>query len=194
MSSITTRVTAGSGATVKNAPLSNAEIDNNFINLNVDKAELASTQTFTKSQTFNNGVNLEPNSVPELSPTLTGLHSTSAGVINISNSGTDAGSIESGNLTMVGSVSAYSDVRLKTDLQQIQNALEKVTQLTGYTYTRIDTNAKQTGLLAQDVQKVMPEAVMTNNEYLSVAYGNLIGLMVEAIKELNDKVDALGVK
>ena len=194
MSSITTRVTAGSGATVKNAPLTNAEIDNNFINLNVDKAELASTQTFTKSQTFNNGVNLEPNSVPELSPTLTGLHSTSAGVINISNSGTDAGSIESGNLTMVGSVSAYSDVRLKTDLQQIQNALDKVTQLTGYTYTRIDTNAKQTGLLAQDVQKVMPEAVMTNNEYLSVAYGNLIGLMVEAIKELNDKVDALGVK
>lgn len=56
MSSITTRVTAGSGATVKNAPLTNAEIDNNFINLNVDKAELASAQSFTAAQTFTAGL------------------------------------------------------------------------------------------------------------------------------------------
>jgi hypothetical protein len=102
----------------------------------------------------------------------------------------DINSDSAGNFTASGNVTAYSDIRLKKDLLQIPNALDKVQQLTGYIYTRIDTGEKQTGLVAQDVQKVLPEGIV-EGEYLSVAYGNLVGLLVEAIKELRAEVAAL---
>lgn len=95
-----------------------------------------------------------------------------------------------GDLTMVGNVTAYSDIRLKTDLTKITDALAKVSQLTGYTYTRIDTGERQTGLVAQDVQKVLPEAVV-EGDHLSLAYGNMVGLLIEAVKELTARVEKL---
>lgn len=91
-----------------------------------------------------------------------------------------------GNMTAAGNVTAYSDIRLKTDIQVIPNALDKVQALRGVTYSRIDSGERQTGLIAQEVQKVMPEAVV-EGMHLSVAYGNLVGLLVEAIKELHAK-------
>jgi hypothetical protein len=104
----------------------------------------------------------------------------------------------SGNFTASGSVSGVSDVRIKTDLTPIADALAKVNQLNGYTYTRTDTGARQTGLLAHEVQAVLPEAVLDNGALLSVAYGNMVGLLVEAIKEqslviaaLTDRVEKL---
>lgn len=97
----------------------------------------------------------------------------------------------SGNFTARGNVTAYSDARLKTDIQVIPDALSKVNSLRGVTYERIDTGERQTGVIAQEVQAVLPEAVMDGGEHLSVAYGNLVGLLIEAIKELKDEVDAL---
>lgn len=99
----------------------------------------------------------------------------------------------SGNLTATGNVTGYSDIRLKTDLTAIAEPLDKVMHLTGYTYTRKDSGRRDTGLVAQDVQKVLPEAVH-EGEFLSLAYGNLVGLLVEAIKELNGKVERLSAK
>jgi len=99
----------------------------------------------------------------------------------------------SGNFVAYGNVTAYSDIRLKTDLQQIPNALAKVEQLTGYTYTRTDTGERQTGLVAQEVEKVLPEAVL-QGEQLSLAYGNMVGLLVEAVKELSARVKELEAK
>lgn len=96
-----------------------------------------------------------------------------------------------GNLTVRGNVTAFSDARLKTDLEQITDALGKVGQLTGYTYTRVDTGERQTGVVAQDVQKVLPEAVLDGGEHLAVAYGNMVGLLIEAVKELTARVEAL---
>lgn len=95
-----------------------------------------------------------------------------------------------GDLTASGSVNALSDARLKTDLERIDGALNKLCSLTGYTYTRTDTGERQTGLIAQDVQKVLPEAV-ADGEHLAVAYGNLMGLVVEAVKELRADVNKL---
>lgn len=96
-----------------------------------------------------------------------------------------------GSLVAWGNITAYSDTRVKTNIQVIPNALNKVTQLRGVTYERIDRDGeRQTGLIAQEVQKVMPEAV-SGDDMLSVAYGNLVGLLVEAIKELDAKVEAL---
>ena len=94
-----------------------------------------------------------------------------------------------GTIRSANSILTTSDSSLKTDLVRIKNALDKVSQLTGYTYTRVDTHKKETGLLAQDVLRILPEAVgMNMDNTLSVAYGNIIGLIVESIKELKEDV------
>ncbi len=98
-----------------------------------------------------------------------------------------------GSILAGGNVTAYSDIRRKKDLLKIDNALDKVEQLTGYTYTNKLDNKRYTGLIAQDVQKVLPEAVNTEelDGHLSLAYGNMMGLLVEAVKELTRKNEIL---
>lgn len=96
-----------------------------------------------------------------------------------------------GNFTATGNITAYSDIRLKTDITKIADALSKVSRLNGYTYTRKDTGQRQTGVVAQEVQEVLPEAVIDNGEHLAVAYGNMVGLLIEAIKELKSEVNQL---
>ena len=108
-------------------------------------------------------------------------------------SGTDRATLDnSGNFTATGDVTAYSDIRLKTDLTKIAGALAKVNQLNGYTYTRIDTGERHAGVVAQEVREVLPEVVHEHDDgTLSVAYGNMIGLLIEAIKEQSRVIDAL---
>ena len=98
------------------------------------------------------------------------------------------------NLTASGNVTAYSDKRIKTDISKIDNALEKVCLVSGYTYKRTDTGdeRKHTGVIAQEVIKVLPEVVHGSEETVySVAYGNMVGLLIEAIKELKSEIDEL---
>jgi hypothetical protein len=98
-----------------------------------------------------------------------------------------------GDFTATGNITAYSDIRIKTNIEVIDNALAKVRSLRGVTYDRIDVECgRHTGLIAQEVQKVLPEAITVNedeDQTLSVAYGNMIGLMVESVKEVDDKVE-----
>jgi hypothetical protein len=95
---------------------------------------------------------------------------------------------ESGNFTAVGNITAYSDERLKTDIRTIDNALDKVSQMRGVYF--IKGGVTSTGVIAQEVEKVVPEVVY-DGEFKSVAYGNLVGILIEAIKELQAKVDKL---
>jgi len=101
----------------------------------------------------------------------------------------------SGNITTQGNITAYSDITLKDNIINIKDALNKVIQVNGVIYTRKDLEDKQrryTGVIAQEIEKILPEAVMSDSDGIkSVAYGNLVGLLIEAIKELNDKVDNL---
>ena len=94
-----------------------------------------------------------------------------------------------------GTMTSFSDERLKKDIEPITNALAKVQSLNGVTFKYIDKNTvnRDTGLIAQNVQAVLPEAIKeVNNEgHLGLAYGNMVGLLVEAIKELTAKVEAL---
>lgn len=101
------------------------------------------------------------------------------------------GTLCQNNFTATGNVTAYSDIRLKTDLTKIADALKKVQQLNGYIYTRTDTGERQTGVVAQEVQRVLPEAVVDHGEHLAVAYGNMVGLLIEAVKELTARVEKL---
>ena len=99
----------------------------------------------------------------------------------------------SGNFTAVGEVISSSDARLKEDLEVIPDALDKVKQLSGYTYRRIDlNNVTQAGVIAQEVEKVLPEVVEEDGDgYKSVAYGNMVALLIEAIKEQQKQIDEL---
>jgi hypothetical protein len=100
--------------------------------------------------------------------------------------------LTSGDVVFSGNVTAYSDLRLKKDIKPITYALQKVEQLQGVTYSRLESDTRQTGLIAQDVQAVLPEAVVEQEDgMLTVAYGNMMGLMVEAIKELNRELAAV---
>ncbi len=93
-----------------------------------------------------------------------------------------------GDFVSPGNVTAYSDVRLKENVETITSALDKVSNMRGVTF---DMNGKRsTGVIAQEVQQVLPEVVI-EGEYLSVAYGNLVGVLIEAIKELKKEVDDL---
>lgn len=96
-----------------------------------------------------------------------------------------------GDFTAVGDVAAYSDERLKININVIENALDKVKRLKGVTFTKItDLENRSTGLLAQDVFNVLPEAVRFDEEgYMTVSYGNLVGLLIEAIKELTGVIE-----
>ena len=97
-----------------------------------------------------------------------------------------------GSIVAAGNVTAYSDIRLKTDVAPITNAIDKVKQINGVTYTRKENNKRQTGVIAQDVLKVLPEAVEGSEEGMySVAYGNMVGLLIEAIKEQQSEIDEL---
>jgi hypothetical protein len=95
-----------------------------------------------------------------------------------------------GNFTAVGDVAAYSDSRLKYNVNKIEKALDKVSKLNGVTfYKYTDPANRSTGLIAQEVQEVLPEAVRVDEDgFLTVSYGNLVGLLVEAIKELSGAI------
>lgn len=126
------------------------------------------------------------------SDTDTGMYRVSSNVIGFSTGGTVAATMNAaGDFVATGNVTAYSDRRLKTNLNVIDSAVAKVEKLTGYTYTRTDTGSKQTGIIAQDLMQVLPEAVDATNEHLAVAYGNMAGLFVEAIKELTSRIKVL---
>ena len=98
----------------------------------------------------------------------------------------------SGNLTATGNVTAYSDERLKSNIQTITNPLDIVDRLRGVSFLRNSNGQAGIGVVAQEVQKVLPEVVLEDeNGYLSVAYGNLVGVLIEAMKELRAEVKAL---
>ena len=98
----------------------------------------------------------------------------------------------SGSITATGDITAYSDERLKTDIKTITGALDRVRKLRGVTFTRRDTGSRGLGLVAQELASIVPEAVTAHDDgLLSVAYGNLVAVLIEAVKELADKVDRL---
>ena len=99
-----------------------------------------------------------------------------------------------GDIYASGNITAGSDIRFKTEINTLENALSTVKNLRGVSYHSIDSNRKNIGVIAQEVEKILPEVVITDNtenQYKSVAYGNIVGILIEAIKDLSYKVDNL---
>ena len=99
-----------------------------------------------------------------------------------------------GSITAAGNVTAYSDRSLKRDIQTIEHAVDLVKSLRGVTFEMINTGQQGIGVIAQEVQDVVPQVVQDNNGILSVAYGNLVGVLIEAVKELAARVETLEKK
>ena len=100
-----------------------------------------------------------------------------------------------GTITATTNVTVSSDIRLKSNIETIDSALDKVKEMRGVYFDKHGSEDKRSvGVIAQEMQEIMPEAVVTDDtedKYLSVAYGNLVGVLIEAVKELSDKVDEL---
>jgi hypothetical protein len=92
-------------------------------------------------------------------------------------------------------VTETSDRRLKANIQPLQNSLNNALQLRGVSYNWVDTNqpqTKQIGLIAQEVEEIYPEFVLTDAEGMkSVNYSQMVAVLIEAVKELNAKIEAL---
>jgi hypothetical protein len=124
---------------------------------------------------------------------------TIAGTLTVGSpsSGAGVGGISAqGDIRTDGNVTAYSDIRVKENIINIDSALEKVLKLRGVYYTRKDQEDKKrnVGVIAQEVEDVLPEVVFTDdseNKNKSVAYGNIIALLIEAIKEQNEQIKKL---
>jgi hypothetical protein len=117
-----------------------------------------------------------------------------------SSSPTFAGLTINGAITATGDITAYysSDRRFKSNIQLIPNALEKVTKLNGVTWTwnedvnEVTKTTPNTGLIAQEVQEVLPEVVMEREDgHLGLDYSKMMGLLVEAIKEQQTQIHSL---
>jgi len=128
-----------------------------------------------------------------------GQQDATAGYITFGNQTAALGLTNSSTLTWgaaftaTGNVTAYSDARVKTNIKTIDNALSKVLALRGVTYNRTDLEDKseQIGVIAQEIKEVLPQVVQETDGRYSVAYGNIVGVLIEAIKEQQAQIEEL---
>jgi hypothetical protein len=113
---------------------------------------------------------------------------TEVGLSNLSSNGNAL----AGAFTATGDITAFSDARVKENVETIPNALEKVTALRGVNFNKIGEEKRSTGIIAQEVKEVLPEVIHENEDgMLSVAYGNITGVLIEAIKEQQKQIEEL---
>jgi|14_taG_2_1085336.scaffolds.fasta_scaffold02988_2 cytoskeletal protein CcmA (bactofilin family) len=106
------------------------------------------------------------------------------------------GSVSSISIYASHDIAAYSDARVKGDIKTIPNALEKVNNLRGVTFVRTDegsSDKRMMGVIAQEVKDIVPEVVTKKESdgHYAVSYGNMVGLLIESIKELTAEVESL---
>ena len=96
---------------------------------------------------------------------------------------------EAGKATFNNDVVAFSDRKLKDNIETLDG--KKVLDMRGVSFTRKDTGLASSGVIAQEIQEVAPELVNETNGTLGVSYGNLVGYLIEAIKDQQKQIDEL---
>jgi hypothetical protein len=127
-------------------------------------------------------------------PVIEAFADTSVNLGRYNSSGSAVQISSTGTLTATGDVVAYSDIRLKENIITIDNAVDKVLTMRGVYFNKKDdfTKTRKSGVIAQEMQKVLPEVVIENKDgILGVAYGNIVGVLIEAIKEQQQQIDEL---
>jgi hypothetical protein len=184
---VTGVLTADAGVNIDNITIDGTEIDLSSGDLTIDVAgniilDAGGDNITLKDdgtqfgQFVNTGSNLIIKSGTTTAATFSGANTTLAGTL------------ASGAITSSGDVTAFSDMRLKSDIRTIDNALNRVCDLRGVFFTK--DNEAGTGVIAQEVENILPE-VVHSGVYKSVAYGNMVGVLIEAIKELRSQVKSL---
>ena len=180
--------------TVDNITLDGNEIDvgsgnltldvNGDINLNADGGEVFfQDATATYGVIANSGNNIQIRSGTTTMLTGSGANASFAGNLNV------ASAIVAG-----GDITAFSDARLKENISTIENALDKVDNLRGVNYNMKDSDDAKIGVIAQEVEEILPQVVHTSDDEMqtkSVDYGKLCAVLIEAVKELKKEVEEL---
>jgi tetrahydromethanopterin S-methyltransferase subunit G len=101
-----------------------------------------------------------------------------------------------GSIYASGDIVGLSDIRAKKDVETIDDALDKVKKMRGVYYTMRETDKRCIGLIAQETQQILPEVVTsdTSGNNIGIAYGNIVGLLVEAIKDSDKEMKLLREK
>ena len=108
--------------------------------------------------------------------------------------GSGANANFAGAIVAAGDITAFSDVRLKENISTIENALDKVDNLRGVNYNMKDSDDAKIGVVAQEVEEILPQVVHTSDDEMqtkSVDYGKLCAVLIEAVKELKKEVEEL---
>ena len=102
---------------------------------------------------------------------------------------TSSGVSVTGDMTASGNVTAYSDAKLKTEISTIDNALDIVGKLRGVNYKWLNNGQADIGVIAQEVEEVVPEVVKTSEDGTkSVDYGRLVSILINAVNELKEEI------
>jgi len=98
-----------------------------------------------------------------------------------------------GGITSVYPIKTYANSNLMNNIQSLNtnNNVNKIKNITGYSYTRNDTNIPEFGLKAEEVQAEFPQLISAHNDKLTIQYGNMAAIFIEAIKELNARLETL---
>ena len=120
-------------------------------------------------------------------------------IINSGSTGKIQFSSTNGNIVTVGDITAFgtvSDRNRKENIVKIENALDKVSQISGYTFNYIGDDTPMTGVIAQELEEVLPEVVYETEmpdgtQSKAVRHGNIVGLLIESIKELKAEIEEL---
>lgn len=107
-----------------------------------------------------------------------------------------SGTLTVDNLTVsndfqADSITETSSYVLKTDIEPIQNAVDKIVSLSGINYTRISSGKREAGLIAEEVEKILPELVDSAGEYKSISYSRLTAYLIESVKTLKKEIEIL---
>lgn len=174
-----TNTNLSGSAGISNANLANATISGVALGSNLN------TLTFTDY--LISGANYDGSTARTVSVAGTSVNTGNTLVARDASGDFTAGSITATQYT------STSDISLKENVFTIENALEKVLSLRGVEYDRVESGEHQIGVIAQEVEKIIPEVVY-GDEIKSVAYANLVGLLIEAIKEQQKEIDELKKK
>ena len=97
-----------------------------------------------------------------------------------------------GDIRATGAVIENSDIRVKENIKTIDNAVNKVKALRGVEYNKIDSTEKSIGVIAQEIEEVIPQVVREGDQGMkSVAYGNITAVLINAIKEQQNQIENL---
>ena len=152
-------------------------------------AGLGVAQSFTQAQTFSSTSTF--NGTATFNANMT-LGNASSDAITVNGTTTFNTNVTATDTITAADFVSTSDRRLKDNIQTIDNAINKVKQLRGVTFDK--DNKNQLGVIAQEVQEVIPQVVSEANDSngtLSVAYGNIVGLLIEAIKDQQAQIEEL---